>query len=122
MADRAGGARGGEVGLPDVMLAIQGRAAHAFVPPPPMQQLHALAEAVNARPLPEPRQRHGLRLPPEAEALLAPNYQVADPGGAAAAAAPAQQQQQAAAAGAAAGGAAAGVEARMQETWAGGGR
>jgi hypothetical protein len=69
-----------------------------------LQVLSKLAEQYNRRPLPELRQRHGLRLPPEADCLTAPNYQiegaVAPP--TAAQALGRQQQQQAVAVGGAA--------------------
>lgn len=66
----------GEVGAQDVMLAIQARSQHSFVPPPPQQLLLSLAELKNKAPLPEIKQRHGLRIPPEGECLLNPNYQL----------------------------------------------
>ncbi|GAB4816409.1 hypothetical protein N2152v2_003455 [Parachlorella kessleri] len=72
-----GGAPRGEVALPDVMLAVQSRAQHSFVQPPSQQMLSRLAEQHNRRPLPDLRQdRYGLRLPPETDCLLAPNYQL----------------------------------------------
>jgi hypothetical protein len=42
----------------------------------PLQLLTKLASQRNQQPLPELRTRHGLRLPPEGECLLNPNYQL----------------------------------------------
>ena len=58
------------------MLAIQTRAQHAFVPPPPQQLLLSLSALRNKDLLPELRSRHGLRIPPERECLLNPNFQL----------------------------------------------
>ena len=58
------------------MLAIQSKGQYSFVPPPPQQLLLSLAELRNKTPLPELRLRHGLRIPPEGECLLNPNYQL----------------------------------------------
>jgi hypothetical protein len=58
------------------MLAIQSKGQHSFVPPPPQQLLLNLAELRNKVPLPELRLRHGLRIPPEGECLVNPNFQL----------------------------------------------
>ncbi len=58
------------------MLAIQSKGQHSFVPPPPANLLLNLAELRNKVPLPELRLRHGLRIPPEGECLLNPNFQL----------------------------------------------
>jgi hypothetical protein len=58
------------------MLAIQSKGQHSFVPPPPMHLLLNIAEVRNKVPLPELRLRHGLRIPPEGECLLNPNFQL----------------------------------------------
>jgi transcription initiation factor TFIID subunit 9B len=65
------------VGHHDVALAIQARAEKYFVPPPPQDLLLELAATRNQAPFPELRTRFGLRIPPEGECLLAPNYQLA---------------------------------------------
>lgn len=46
------------------------------MPPPSLDVLLQLAEARNSAPLPEIKPRHGLKIPPESECLLAPNYQL----------------------------------------------
>jgi hypothetical protein len=48
-------------------------------PFPASQLLHELASQYNKQPIPELRQRHGLRLPPEADCLTAPNFQLVRP-------------------------------------------
>jgi Transcription initiation factor IID, 31kD subunit len=58
------------------MLAIQSKGQLSFVPAPPQQLLLSLAELRNKAPLPELRLRHGLRIPPEGECLLNPNFQL----------------------------------------------
>ncbi|KDD73672.1 hypothetical protein H632_c1941p0 [Helicosporidium sp. ATCC 50920] len=76
ITDRNSGA-GGEIAVQDVVLAIEMASYHSFLQAPPQQVLLQLAEEVNAQPLPQIRPRHGLRLPPEADCLLGPNYQLA---------------------------------------------
>ena len=51
-------------------------AAGDFCGPPPREARAEGARARNAAPLPPVTNRAGLRLPPEAFALLTPNYQV----------------------------------------------
>eukprot|EP00884_Botryococcus_braunii_P022416 jgi/Botrbrau1/8859/Bobra.50_2s0016.1 len=63
-----------EIGLGDVMLAIQAREAASFVQPPSLDVLMEMAEVQNKQPLPEIPRRFGLRLPPDEDCLLAPNY------------------------------------------------
>ena len=58
------------------MLALQTRGKHSCVPPPPQKLLVSLAELRNKVALPEIRPRHGLRIPPEEQCLLNPNYQL----------------------------------------------
>ena len=70
------GAPPGEVSSQDISLAAQTRADRYFVPPPAMDILLKLSEVRNSAPLPEIRPRHGLRIPPESECLLGPNYQL----------------------------------------------
>jgi hypothetical protein len=84
----ASGSDPGEVSAQDVLLAIQAHERAAFAAPPPAALLTRLAAARNAAPLPEPRERRGLRLPPEGECLLTPGLQLeAGSGGGAAPAA-----------------------------------
>ncbi|KAK9862767.1 hypothetical protein WJX84_005266 [Apatococcus fuscideae] len=66
----------GELGVEDVLLAISAREAFSFVQPPSQEVLTAMAEQRNKQKLPEPSRRHWLRLPPDEDCLLAPNYQL----------------------------------------------
>ncbi|KAK9838135.1 hypothetical protein WJX81_003283 [Elliptochloris bilobata] len=74
-SERASKARS-EITPEDVLLAIQSREAFSFVQPPSQDVLLALAEARNRQKLPELGRRYGLRLPPDEDCLLAPNYQL----------------------------------------------
>lgn len=64
------------ISLQDVVLAQELASQHAFVPPPSQACLLALAAQTNSQPLPEPKPRLGLRIPPEADCILGPNYQL----------------------------------------------
>lgn len=63
----------------DAKLAIHSRALSSFAQPPPVELLVELAEARNRLPLPSILGRPGIALPPEADTLVTPNYQVAAP-------------------------------------------
>lgn len=63
----------------DVKLAIQSRAHSSFSQPPSTELLMELAEARNRIPLPSILGRPGIALPPEADTLVTPNFQVAVP-------------------------------------------
>lgn len=60
----------------DVKLAIQSRVNSSFQQPPPRELLVDLAKARNSIPLPKIIGTHGISLPPEADTLIYPNYQL----------------------------------------------
>ncbi|KAI8923335.1 transcription initiation factor IID, 31kD subunit-domain-containing protein [Entophlyctis helioformis] len=60
----------------DVRLAIESRASHAFSGPPSREVMMELAEKKNSIPLPLIPEKFGLRLPPERNTLLKPNFQI----------------------------------------------
>jgi uncharacterized membrane protein YgcG len=67
----------GEVDATDVTLALQTQAAAGgFCAPAPVADVAPLAAGLNAVPLPPVQRRFGLRLPPEADCLTQPNWQV----------------------------------------------
>lgn len=70
------GAPVGAVDTESVMIAIQARGVHSFVQPPSQDLTLQLAEEVNAQPLPDIPVKFGLRIPPERDCLVAPNYQL----------------------------------------------
>lgn len=73
----AAGQPPGEIEAADVTLALQAQAAAgAFATPAPVADVLPLAAALNAAPLPGAPKRFGLRLPPEADCLTQPNWQV----------------------------------------------
>jgi transcription initiation factor TFIID subunit 9B len=73
----AAGQPPGEIEAQDVTLALQAQAAAgAFAAPAPVADVLPLAAALNAAPLPAAARRFGLRLPPEADCLTQPNWQV----------------------------------------------
>jgi transcription initiation factor TFIID subunit 9B len=73
----AGDRPAGEVRAADVTLALQTQSASgAFCAPPAVADVAPLAAALNAVPLPPVQRRFGLRLPPEADCLTQPNWQV----------------------------------------------
>lgn len=66
----------GEVGLQEVIQAIQSRAVHSFTQPPSEKELSEVAELINKRPLPQYKKKHGLMIPQNDDDYLAgPNYQ-----------------------------------------------
>ncbi|KAK2076992.1 hypothetical protein QBZ16_005220 [Prototheca wickerhamii] len=67
------------VQMAHILLAGELRSAHTFTSPPSYQVLQQLAAEINAQPLPEIKPAFGLRLPPEDDCLLAPNYQLEPP-------------------------------------------
>lgn len=68
----------GEVENEDVVLAVQTRARHSFVPQPPVEVVRQLADQVNGKPLPEfdHRAGFGLRVPPDEQLLIQPNWKI----------------------------------------------
>ncbi|KAL6772362.1 hypothetical protein ACKKBG_A29925 [Auxenochlorella protothecoides x Auxenochlorella symbiontica] len=74
IAERSLGPRP-EVTMPHVVLATELASAHTFTNPPSLKVLQQLAAEINAQALPEIKPHYGLRLPPEGDCLLAPNYQ-----------------------------------------------
>lgn len=74
------GRTGEKVDTEDVMLAIQARAAAAFVPQPSHDVLADVATKINSRPLLAlPEKVFGLRLPKEPHMLVQPGWQVEPP-------------------------------------------
>ncbi|MCO5588449.1 hypothetical protein L7F22_042405 [Adiantum nelumboides] len=63
----------------DVKLAIQSRVNFSFSQPPSRETLMDLARVRNSIPLPKAISGSGIALPPEQDALIAPNYQIAVP-------------------------------------------
>eukprot|EP00252_Welwitschia_mirabilis_P013843 TRINITY_DN3054_c0_g1_i2.p1 TRINITY_DN3054_c0_g1~~TRINITY_DN3054_c0_g1_i2.p1 ORF type:complete len:164 (+),score=37.08 TRINITY_DN3054_c0_g1_i2:368-859(+) len=61
----------------DIKIAIQSKVNLSFSQPPPREALLELASRVNSMPLPESIGGPGLPLPPEADMLIFPNYQLA---------------------------------------------
>ncbi|KAI8467849.1 MAG: transcription initiation factor IID, 31kD subunit-domain-containing protein [Monoraphidium minutum] len=103
----------GVVEAPELGYAMRARGGGgAFAGPPPQDLLHKIAEEVNALDLPEFPLRHGLRLPPNDQSLVAPNWELAAPGAAGGGTA---------AGGTAAGGGGGGGGARRQHSGSGGG-
>lgn len=78
ISTRCGASHEGEVGVPDVLLAIQNK-GHRGGAPPPLSIVLKIAQQRNQAPLPEIQTKYGLRLPPENECLLNPSYQFAPP-------------------------------------------
>ncbi|KAK9808042.1 hypothetical protein WJX73_008143 [Symbiochloris irregularis] len=76
--ERAGRPEGG-IATEDVLLAIQGREAFTFVPPPPQDVLFEMADQINKKPLPEFAERPGLRIPNKDDSLTAQVYQYVSP-------------------------------------------
>eukprot|EP00890_Picochlorum_soloecismus_P000742 jgi/Picsp_1/1669/NSC_05143-R1_saga complex transcription initiation factor taf9 len=66
----------GVVGTNDVAIALRLKTHHSFVTAPPMEDLARLSAQVNKEEIPEIKVRHGLRIPPESQCLLTPNYQL----------------------------------------------
>ncbi|KAL3146983.1 hypothetical protein ABBQ38_014951 [Trebouxia sp. C0009 RCD-2024] len=73
-SNRAGSAKK-EVGMEDVMLAIQAKATTSFVAPPAQDALQAMADRRNKIALPALATKYGFRLPPPEDCLIAPNFQ-----------------------------------------------
>ncbi|XP_071711365.1 transcription initiation factor TFIID subunit 9-like [Rutidosis leptorrhynchoides] len=61
----------------DVKLAIQSKVNFSFSQPPPREVLLELAKIRNKTPLPKSISAPGMALPPEADTLISPNYQLA---------------------------------------------
>ncbi|KAJ0630877.1 putative transcription factor Hap3/NF-YB family [Helianthus annuus] len=61
----------------DVKLAIQSKVNFSFSQPPPREVLLELARERNKIPLPRSLSGPGMALPPEADTLISPNYQLA---------------------------------------------
>lgn len=72
------GRQPGEVENEDVVLAVQTRAKHSFVPHPPVEVLRQLADQVNEKALPAVDQAKGLglRVPPDEDILVQPNWRI----------------------------------------------
>jgi transcription initiation factor TFIID subunit 9B len=66
----------GEVDTENVVLAIEARAAHSFVQQPSQEDLSKIASKINSQPLPKLKEKYGLRLPPDTESLVLPNWRV----------------------------------------------
>nr|XP_043615580.1 transcription initiation factor TFIID subunit 9-like [Erigeron canadensis] len=60
----------------DVKLAIQSKVNFSFSQPPPREVLLELARIRNKIPLPKSINTPGMALPPEADTLISPNYQL----------------------------------------------
>nr|GEW94666.1 transcription initiation factor TFIID subunit 9 [Tanacetum cinerariifolium] len=60
----------------DVKLAIQSKVNFSFSQPPPREVLLELARTRNKIPLPKSIPGPGMALPPEADTLISPNYQL----------------------------------------------
>lgn len=63
----------------DVKLAIQSKVNFSFAQPPPREVLLELARTRNKIPLPKSISGPGMVLPPEADTLISPNYQLSIP-------------------------------------------
>lgn len=61
--------------MEDVMLAIQAKTTTSFVTPPSQDALQAMADRRNKAALPTLATKHGFRLPPPEDCLIAPNFQ-----------------------------------------------
>eukprot|EP00878_Enallax_costatus_P006177 GHUV01006476.1.p1 GENE.GHUV01006476.1~~GHUV01006476.1.p1 ORF type:complete len:146 (+),score=40.20 GHUV01006476.1:476-913(+) len=72
------GRQPGEVENEDVVLAVQTRAKHSFVPHPPVEVLRQLADQVNEKPLPilDATAGLGLRVPKDEDMLIQPNWSI----------------------------------------------
>lgn len=73
-SDRAGSVKR-EIGMEDVMLAIQAKATTSFVTPPSQDALQLMADRRNKIALPAIATKYGFRLPPPEDCLIAPNFQ-----------------------------------------------
>lgn len=73
-SDRAGSVKK-EVGMEDVMLAIQAKATTSFVMPPSQEILQVMADRRNKIALPALATKYGFRLPPPEDCLIAPIFQ-----------------------------------------------
>ncbi|GBF93480.1 hypothetical protein Rsub_06613 [Raphidocelis subcapitata] len=84
----------GSVQLGELALALAARGGGAFAAPPPQEALQRIADEVNAIDLPEFPLRHGLRLPPNDDCLVMPNWELGLAAGSGAQRQQGQQQQQ----------------------------
>eukprot|EP00842_Homolaphlyctis_polyrhiza_P001536 jgi/Hompol1/2383/HPOL_001441-RA len=65
-----------DIEVEDVRLAIASRVANSFSGPPSREIMMELAEKKNSIPLPQIAERLTLRLPPERNTLIKPNFQI----------------------------------------------
>ena len=64
------------VDVEDVKLSVSMQAEQNFTSPPPRQSLLQLAHTKNLTQLPQPHNKHGLRLPPDRHCLTNCNYKL----------------------------------------------
>ena len=64
------------MGTDDLSMVRYMTPQQGFMAQPPVMEMNRRAREVNSQPLPEIRPRPGLRLPPESECLLNPDFQV----------------------------------------------